>query len=65
MSINTDTGRRTGGEIKDLIATGYRGNQIRLIDEDGKEVNTTMYLVSLEEITNRHLTDTEDQTMDK
>jgi len=59
-SINTNTGRRTGGEIKDIIATGYRGNQIRLIDEEGKEVNTTMYLVRFGEITNRNITDTED-----
>lgn len=60
VSINTNTGRRTGGEIKDIIATGYRGNQIRLIDEEGRELNTTMYLVRFGEISNRNITDTDD-----
>lgn len=60
VSINTNTGRRTGGEIKDIIGSGYKGNQIRLIDENNKLINTTMFLVRFGEITNRNITDIED-----
>lgn len=61
ISINTNSGKRTGGEVKDLIATGYKGNQIKLIDENGNEKVTSMYLVRFGEITNRNITDTEDE----
>lgn len=59
-SINTDTGKRTGGEIKSLVAKDYRGTPVKLIDKNGIEKETTIYLVKFGDITNRNITDTED-----
>lgn len=59
-TINPNTGNRAGGEIKDIVATGYQGTKLIKVDKDGKEIETTMYLIRFGDISNKALTNLED-----
>jgi len=54
-TINPKTAKRAGGDVVDIVATGYQGSKIRLVGPLGTEMDTTMYLVRFGDITNRDI----------